>query len=88
MTETKTAVKRTAKKTTTKTAAVQSTKAYFQCNGKEFDINALMKKAEEKAKKITGKDAETLDMYINYEEDMVYFVVNGEEHEEYRFPIG
>lgn len=73
----KAAAKTTAKKTTaTKKAAAVKESVYLQYAGKELEASDLVARAKE----LSGvKTVKEIEVYVKPEENMVYYVVNGEE---------
>ncbi len=79
--------KKTTKASTTKTAAAKTTGSVktsirVQYQGKDVSTDDFIKEAKSAWSKETGKkaaDLKSLDLYVKPEENMVYYVVNGNE---------
>lgn len=80
-----TAVSKAVKKTASAKAAIK-TKVYVQYHGKEVSVDMLTEEVK-KVYTATGHKAseiKTVSLYVKPEEDVAYFVVNGEGSEECR----
>ncbi len=74
--------KKTTKAAVSKTASTVKTSIRVQYNGKDVSTDDLIKEAKAAWSKETGKkaaDLKSLDLYVKPEENMVYYVVNGNE---------
>ena len=89
-----TAAEKTAKKAVKKTVKKAEPKVamFIQYAGKEVDTAELLKAAKKdfvkKAGKAAGKkasDIKKIELYIKPEEDAVYYVIDGEVSDEYKF---
>ena len=71
-----------------KKAVVTKVKAAVQFGGKDVDVDALVKQANN-AYKVIHKDVsiKSLDVYINADDSADYFVVNGEEAPEIKINL-
>lgn len=83
------AKKAAAKKPAAKTETV--VKTILQIDGKDYDLNALIALGEDAKKKYKSvhkrKAVEEFVVYINAEENMAYYTVNGEGQDDFKIPV-
>lgn len=80
--------KTTARKTTKKAAAKVESKVFVQFEGNQVEISDIAAKAA-KAYQDAHKDAEikSLEVYVKPEENVAYYVVNGEGSEDFKVAL-
>ena len=69
-----------------KNKTAPKTKLVFQYYGQEFDPETITKKVQKAAAKKANK-IKKLDVYVNIEENAVYYVVDGNASDDYRIQL-
>lgn len=69
-----------------KNKTAPKTKLVFQYYGQEFDPETITKKVQKAAAKKADK-IKKLDVYVNIEENAVYYVVDGNASDDYRIQL-